>query len=182
MGPVRVVAVSNSAWLRGRGLGKAIDSHDVVIRFNGARTSRVEHDLGSRTTILATSPPIFESELTPARWLLYVPNHLVAPPEAARLERIPGDVEKELAKLMELRPNQFPTTGLAAVWFLLREYRQITLAGWHKGDFANPSSLKTWWDYYHPWDIKKQTTHHDRHAEGEFVSSLIEQGRLSHLA
>jgi len=186
-----VIAVSNSAWLRGRGLGQAIDSHDVVIRFNGAKTAGAEHDLGSRTTILATSPPIFETELTPTKWLLYVPRHLPLPSQPGPWETIPVAVQTTLTREMRLRPSrnfdpgEFPTTGLAAVFFLLQEFDVITLAGWHRGDFANPDSLKGWWDYYHPQGMEfssKKATYHNRQAEADFVAKLVEDGRLKHLA
>jgi Glycosyltransferase family 29 (sialyltransferase) len=47
----RVAIVGNSPGLLGRGFGEYIDSHDEVMRFNGAVTGGYEADVGKKTSI-----------------------------------------------------------------------------------------------------------------------------------
>lgn len=51
-----VVFVGNSGSLRAQKLGNWIDSFDIIVRFNEARTQGFEQDLGSRTDILVSNP------------------------------------------------------------------------------------------------------------------------------
>tara|TARA_Y200000002_G_scaffold364888_1_gene354272 strand:+ start:187 stop:873 length:687 start_codon:yes stop_codon:yes gene_type:complete len=52
----KVILVGNSPSLRGEALGKWIDSHDVVIRFNHCPMQGYSEDVGTRTDILVTNP------------------------------------------------------------------------------------------------------------------------------
>ncbi len=52
----RVVFVGNGPSLKGERLGKWIDSHDVVVRFNESPVVGYEVDVGARTDILVSNP------------------------------------------------------------------------------------------------------------------------------
>jgi hypothetical protein len=54
-----VAIVGSSGSLKGKQLGREIDSHDTVIRFNRAPTKTFEEDVGSKTTIRVVNGHVY---------------------------------------------------------------------------------------------------------------------------
>ncbi|CAL6286408.1 unnamed protein product [Bathycoccus prasinos] len=65
--------VSSGAALKGKGYGKTIDEHEVVVRLNNAPTIGYEHDVGSFTTLRLTNTQYegvreYEDETVLTKW------------------------------------------------------------------------------------------------------------------
>lgn len=131
----RVAIVGNSPKLVGRGLGKDIDAHDEIMRFNGALTNGFADDVGKRTTICCVAIDIAYIYTEPFKqpWMM-------------------GKEDEEEARHLAREHNarQFLQQFPEAVFFLFHPQpgRTWMIAGHHLPEAIREAGSGHRWHYY----------------------------------
>lgn len=183
--PKTVVLVGNGPSVQGTRLGRIIDAHDEVVRFNNYRLRGFEDDIGSKTTLWST----FGKGMTPAD--SEPPPRCIAVHENATPEGQPREViriphsfyDKAAAEVRAISkhsnaPKINPTSGfLVTRWLLENGCPRLHLAGFDH--FSKERSKQH--HYWNPQGVKRPGDH-DGDAERELLLPFLMAGRLAYLS
>lgn len=185
-----VVIVGNGSSLLGKGLGKAIDSYEVIVRFNLFKTGTFSRDVGNGTTVWFNnrdaSPPTIRSMLREHRFReihIHTWTKTAQAAESIRdalreagLATPVYEVDKSL--IVEMReflglPYSVFSTGAIGAWAMLKQHAKVTLTGFD------------WWDspdrmhYYNDREpFPDPSKGHQPLTERAFFEKLAEMGRV----
>jgi hypothetical protein len=187
---MNVVVIGNGPSLLGRKLGKVIDSHDVIVRFNFFKTGQFAEDVGKRTTIWFNnrdaSPPTIRVMLNEHRFEEIHLHTWVKTEQAVNsfrevlaetgLETPVYGVEKSV--ISEMReflglPYSFFSTGAIGAWMMLKKHAKIKLTGFDWWD--SPARMHYFQDREPFPDPSKG---HQPMTEKIFFEKLVEMGRI----
>ncbi len=147
----KVAIVGNGPSETGRKLGKIIDKHDIVIRFNNYDIQGHEIDYGTRTDIWVrgsgASDVINRENVEEYRLIVMEADYLHYPvipnghpdvlvkyiQEGKTLTNFDYDVHYSLRKESEI---DFPTSGLVTVWYIYNLYKQKIVKDFNIYGFA----------------------------------------------
>lgn len=182
------VLVGNGPSATARSLGRIIDAHDCIVRFNHYVTAGYEEQIGARCTHWATHGcPVIGKD---KQVKIIVPPTDAAQPNYAMIinHKIPcprgidlgGSANAPAEVMAELREKlgKLPSTGIATIYWLIKfaGVRKVHLVG-----FDSFQKRKT--RRHHYWDpaIYKQPAEHDADAEMRMIRHWSIVGRVAML-
>lgn len=184
-----IVVVGNGPTLLEKELGKKIDDFSTVVRFNAYTIEGYEKHVGTRTDIWFNvinftkkdaqwrmKQPYKRIVLHSWQWdlekdLLYKAFTEFYKDKNIPIEKAKREICTELSALVPEDNYFYFSTGLIALWMLLKEYKQICITGFD------------WWqtDKHHYNDNANRGTLHKPHIEKKVIDSLIEQKKINFL-
>jgi len=179
-----VVLVGNGPSVQASGLGRIIDAHDEVVRFNAYRLKEFEADVGTKTTLWSTfGKGMVPADSAPPRRAICVHEAATPSGEPVEVFRIPrsfyAQMQQEIRaiSLHKRAASVNPTSGFLVIrWLLENGCPKLHLAG-----FDHFSKIKR--KQHHYWDPKAsgRPADHDGDAERHLLLPLAEAGRLVYL-
>jgi hypothetical protein len=178
----KIIIVGNGPSINGSCLGKIIDAHDEVVRFNLFQLNNLE-DTGSKTTIWSTfgrGTPI-PADGVPDKIIMV--HERSNAPQCNDVIRIPAEFHNKMTQ--ELRAvskhkhaeSIRPSSGFLVVrWLLENGIKNINLAGFDH--FSKQRSKQ-----HHYWDQRAfgRPTEHDGDAESDILRQFREDGKIFYL-
>ncbi|XP_069608087.1 CMP-N-acetylneuraminate-beta-galactosamide-alpha-2,3-sialyltransferase 2-like [Ranitomeya imitator] len=190
--------VGNSGNLKGSSRGEIIDSHNFIIRMNGARTSGFEADVGSRTTHHFMYPEsavnlshgvhlvLVPFKLQDLRWIT---SALSTGEIKFTYTRVKQFIQADKDKVLIFNPTffkyihdnwtkhhgRYPSTGMLALFFALHICDEISVFGFGADQKGN---------WHHYWEKNKfagafkWTGVHNADFESRLIEALATEGRL----
>ncbi|XP_077108022.1 CMP-N-acetylneuraminate-beta-galactosamide-alpha-2,3-sialyltransferase 2-like [Ranitomeya variabilis] len=190
--------VGNSGNLKGSSHGEIIDSHNFIIRMNGARTSGFEADVGSRTTHHFMYPEsavnlshgvhlvLIPFKLQDLRWIT---SALSTGEIKFTYTRVKQFIQADKDKVLIFNPTffkyihdnwtkhhgRYPSTGMLALFFALHICDEISVFGFGADQKGN---------WHHYWENNKfagafkWTGVHNADFESKLIEALATEGRL----
>jgi len=192
---MRAIVVGNSSNLLGKGLGRVIDEHDVVVRCNSFKIEGHEEDVGKKTNVwgLGTGGGAYVALMrfmgrydvslgfVPKLNHIWIPYSKVGNPNTFNMFLIllhsmgPQVVKKisTLQKRVERRAKKLvssPSTGFASICRAIDEFGSVSVAGFGNVEGCGPS-------HYYDTDVVFSTRH--KFCD-EFSSILLlqEEGKV----
>lgn len=182
--PKTVVLVGNGPSVDGSGLGRIVDAHDEVVRFNNFRLHGFEEDIGTRTTLWSTfGQGMVPADSPPPRRVIMVHEHAKPSGEPKEIFRIPQEfyrtMQKDIRAISKHKnaDKVNPTSGFLVVrWLLENGCPRINLAGFDH--FRKHRSGQ-----HHYWNAKTfgRPTDHDGDAESDLLQPFAQAGRITYL-
>ncbi len=180
------VLVGNGPSVTGSGLGRLIDAHDEVVRFNNYAVAGFEKDVGTRTTLWSTfgkgTKPISGEAAKRAIFIHGDSGNPTLPMEATyRIERRFYEAMRKELRQVSCHRNAAkinPTSGfLVTRWLLECGVKRLHLAGFDH--FTKHASSK-----HHYWNDKAfgRPYDHDGDAEARLLQPYVRMGRLRYLS
>jgi len=173
-----IVLVGSGTSLRDSNLGRIIDTFDNVVRFNEYQTEGYDQDVGSRIThwvrndLVSNAARIGQNET-----LVAVPSFkrgtTLNYPVTGAEHQIPWDLEDSIRKLTGDWKDQWPSSGLLALAYFLRQFPHVHVAGF---DGMRPDESQQ----FHYYGISCVSPH-PQHLERSYVDIVCEQGRVTRL-
>ncbi|CAH2292614.1 CMP-N-acetylneuraminate-beta-galactosamide-alpha-2,3-sialyltransferase 2-like [Pelobates cultripes] len=197
--PCRTCAVvGNSGNLKGSGQGNLIDSHGLIFRMNGARTSGFEEDVGSRTTHHFMYPEsavhlqhgvhlvLIPFKLLDLKWIT---SALTTGEIKSTYTRVKQFIKADKDKVLIFNPaffkyihdnwtnhhGKYPSTGMLAVFFALHICDEISVFGFGADKNGN---------WHHYWEKNRFagafrfTGVHNAEFESMLITKLDKEGKL----
>lgn len=187
-----IAVVGNSPNLMGKNLGKDIDSHDYVVRFNNFKTKGFEADYGTRTDIwvccqandVVNRP---EEEIRKMAYLLYNVDFLHTKLRFACFENICKNLEYGVPvsyigalykRELKSAGVVYPSSGLSSLYHL---HRMFGLKRKNIYGFSFLEGSTNYYDHYfaavRKRKVKKfvRNCHHNFEAESVFLNHLFSE-------
>lgn len=190
-----VAVVGNGPSEIGKGKGKEIDAHEIVIRFNNYHLSGYEEDYGTKTDIwiCCSSDDIqSRSPLSDFQLVVYEPDymhHILTEHmfdllfQGVKNSKTPItyfglDIHKEVREATGV----FPSTGLLTVYTVKKLNKTFTFNDCYGFSFLE-NTENTHFNHYF-FDREEQedllrTRHHDVQRENEFLKKLFDDNQVS---
>jgi hypothetical protein len=184
LAPKTVCLVGNGPSLQGSRMGKVIDAHDEVVRFNAFKLGGFEADTGTKTTLWSTfGKGVMPEDSEPPDRIICVHEQAKTQGKAQDRNDIPRafyDRMRDEIRAISKHPKAdlvTPTSGfLVARWLLENGCPRLSLAGFDH--FSKEQSRR-----HHYWNPKTfgQPTDHDGPAEAELLFPFVQARRIAYL-
>ena len=191
LNPQKLIVIGNGPTLLEKENGQLIDSFDKVVRFNGYTIDKFEKNVGTRVDIWFN---VINFSKKDTEWRLKKPYDKIVlhswqwDPEKDALytsfvehykntnmfiEKTKRSTCVELCEYISITEKEYfsYSTGVIAIWMLLKEYSDITITGFD------------WWaaTKHHYNDNAPRGTLHKPDIEKRVIDKLIEQNKIKFL-
>ena len=180
----RIAVVGNGPLEIGKGLGKEIDEHDIVIRFNNFQLEGFEHDYGERTDIWVRNANIVTNDrdiLDKVKMIIWEPDYWNMHIQHDHLDILFRDICIDSTKLCYLHGIRkriceesnilSPTTGAQMLYYLQDHKKLFKELNYYGFSFLDKESDASYEHYYNESTLAQEI--HQPEVEMRFLRNLI---------